>query len=344
MLSANDGPIEVGPVDHYRPGDWESKTLYAKFCKDDRKLAIYSVTLCAFIATTPLFLLAMDTYSTTISTVLIKSKFAASCLYMVMFQSWFWALYLIFNTIQILRAMVYTAQDSKKYLYELLMPDVVMCFTVFVVEMAVILIQLPFICSYFWKNPVVRDVYKRKSGPPGLLKLRKAAESMGWMGIVVFCQFASVMVYYMVMFLFIDPLYTVTRMGNTALVMLFIAVVSLYAGLSCANCCSCASCTFQKCHKYLLVIMVLLVAGCTNFLAYRILPKPFTVRSESMATGILSSAVSSAMLAAFGYICKKLVWNRITQEVREFDQVVQSHSDSNELHSSSSNDMPMLSV
>ena len=319
MLNANEGPIQVGPVDHYEPGRWENLKKKYEAIKSEKKLTINSIILCVFIAIIPLFLLTMDTYSTTVSTVLIKSRFAANCLYMVMLQSWFWALYLIFNTVQILRALLYTAQSSEKYLYEILMPDVVLCATFFGVEMAVILIELPFICAYFWKSPVVRDVYARKTGPPGLLKLRKAAESMGWMGIVVFCQMGSIMLCYMAMFLFIDPLYTITRLGNTAMVMFFTAVLSLYLGLSCANCCSCASCTCQKCHKYFLVIMALLVVGLANYLGYEVLPDPFTDQKDSTVTGLLSSVASSAMLALFGYICKKLVWNRITQEVQEFD-------------------------
>ena len=313
---------------------------------NERKLAIYFLVLCVFIAIIPLFLLAMDTYSTTISTVLIKSKFAANCLYMVMFQSWFWILYQIFNTIQILRAMVYTAQDSKKYLYELLMPDVVLSFALFGVEMAVILIELPFLCSYLWKSPVVRNVHVRRSRLSHLVKLRKGALSMGWMGIVVFCQFVSTMICYMVMFLFIDPLYTITRMGVTALVTLFTAVASLYFGLCCANCCSCASWTCQKCHKYFLVMMVLLVVAFFDYLAYRVLlPSPFTNRTESMFTGLLSSVFSSAILALLGYICKKLVWNRITQDVQEFDQVTQQNeSNADELCGNMGNDMSMLCV
>ena len=342
VLSANEGPIQVGPVDHYNPGDWEKNKMDA--ISNEKKLTINSVILGVFITTVPLFFLAVNTYSTTISTVLIKSRFAANCLYMVMFQSWFWAIYFIYNTVQILKALLYKVQSGETFLYEILMPDVVLCVTLFGVEMAVILIELPFICAYFWKSPVVRDVYVTKTGPPGLLKLRKAAESMGWMGIVVFCQMSSVLLCYMVMFLFIDPLYTITRMGVTAMVMLFTAVLSLYFGLSCANCCSCASCTSQKCHKYFLVIMVLFVATSISFLTLKVLPDPFTDYPDSMVTGVLSSVASSAMLALFGYICKKLVWNRITQEVQEFDDMAQSRSDGDKLHSSMSNDRPMLPV
>ena len=343
MLSANEGPIQVGPVDNYKPGRWEKDKM--KVINDEPKLAINSVILCVFITIIPLYLLVVNTYSTTISTVLIKSRFAANCLYMVMFQSWFWAIYFIFNTVQILRALLYTAQRNESYiLYEFLMPDIVLFFTLFGVEMAVILIELPFICAYFWKSPVVRDVYVRKTGPLGLLKLRKAAESMGWMGIVVFCQMSSVILCYMVMFFFIDPLYTITRMGVTAMVLLFTAVLSLYFGLSCANCCSCASCTCQKCHKYFLVMMVLLVTTSISCLTLKVLPDPFTEYPDSMVTGVLSSVASSAMLALFGYICKKLVWNRITQEVQEFDDMAQSRSNDAELYNSTSHDMPMLSV
>ena len=64
---------------------------------------------------------------------------------------------------QILKALLYKVQSGETFLYEILMPDVVLCVTLFGVEMAVILIELPFICAYFWKSPVVRDVYVRKS-------------------------------------------------------------------------------------------------------------------------------------------------------------------------------------
>ena len=325
VLSANEGPVQVGPVDQYKPGKWEEDKM--KAINKEEKIAINSMILCVFIAIIPLFLLTMDTYSTTISTVLIKSRFAANCLHMVMLQSWFWALYFIFNTVQILRALLYFAQQSnEKYLNEILMPDVVLCFTLFGVEMFVILIELPFICSYVWNSPVVRDVHVRKTGLSGLLKLRKAAESMGWMGIVVFCQMFSVMVCYMVLFLFINPLYTITRVGNTVL---FIAAFAVLFGLCCTTC-SCFSCTWQKCHKYFLMTMVFLVTGCTNFLAYKVLPEPFTDqtdKTDSMVTGILSSVVSSVMLALFGYIGKTLVWNQISQEVQEFELEAQSHDD-----------------
>ena len=129
------------------------------------------------------------------------------------------------------------------------------------------------------------------------------------------------------MFLFIDPLYTTTRMGATALIILITAALALGLGLCCANCCSCASCTRQKFCKYFSVTMVLLVITSISVLTMHASPDPFTARKDSMVTGILSSIVSSAMLALSGYICKKLVWNKITQEVREFDQVSQSGID-----------------
>ena len=342
VLSANEGPIEVGPVDKYDPKHWDEERWDA--ITEEEKTAVNSVILSVFIMTIPLFLLAMDTYSTTISTVLIKSRFAANCVYMVMFQSWFLVAYFIINTVQILNALLLTTLSSEKYLYDHLMPDVVLCFTVFGVEAAVILIELPFICCYFWRSPVVCDVYVKKSGQPGLLKLRKGAESLGWMGIVVFCQFFSAMMCYMTMFLFIDPLYAITRVGITVLVMLFTAVLTLYFGLCCANCCSCTSCTCQKFHKFFLVTMALLVACCSNLLACQSLPQPFKDRSGMMATGVFSSVGSSAMLALFGYLCKKLVWNRITQEVKDFDEMAQNRKNTVELQDKMIGAMPMLSA
>ena len=88
--------------------------------------------------------------------------------------------------------------------------------------------------------------------------------------------------------------------------------------------------------------MVLVVAGCISYLATQALPRPFTDHSGMMVTGILSSVASSAMLALFGYICKKLVWNRITQEVQEFDEVTLSSNERDRFPDNKSGDKPVL--
>ena len=63
-----------------------------------------------------------------------------------------------------------------------------------------------------------------------------------------------------------------------------------------------------------------------------------------MATGVFSSVGSSAMLALFGYLCKKLVWNRITQEVKDFDEMAQNRKNTVELQDKMIGAMPMLSA
>ena len=310
----------------YKPGDWEKDKLHA--IKDERKIAVLFVILFVFITITPLFLLTMDTYNATIGTVLVKSKLAVNCLYTVMLQSWLWSTYFTYNTVQILRALQCVAQQSDEmFLNELLMPDVVLYFGLLGVEMAVILIEFPFICSYFWKSPLTRDAHESRSGLSCLQKLRKAAKSVGWMGIVSFCQLSSAMLCYMVIFLSINPLYTITRMVNTVLFIAFFAFLFTL----CYNTCTCSLCTRQKCHKYFLVVMILLVIGSMSFLAFNVLPEPFTDhadQTDALVIGLISSAVSSVMLAVFGYIFKTLVWDQITQEVQDFDQVAQSRSSS----------------
>ena len=310
----------------YKPGDWEKDKLHA--INNERKIAVILVILTVFITITPLFLLTMDTYSATIGTVLVKSKLAVNCLYTVMLQSWLWSTYFTYNTVQILRALQCVAQQSDEmFLNELLMPDVVLYFGLLGVEIAVILIEFPFICSYFWKSPLTHDAHESRSGLPRLQKLRKAAKSVGWMGIVSFCQLSSAMLCYMIIFLSINPLYTITRMVNTVLFIAFFAFLFTL----CYNTCTCSLCTRQKCHKYFLVVMILLVIGSMSFLAFKVLPEPFTDhadQTDALVTGLISSAVSSVMLAVFGYIFKTLVWDQITQEVQDFDQVAQSRGSS----------------
>ena len=310
-------------MEHYNPDPDSEKDEWHAF-KDERKIAVILVILTVFITTTPLFLFAMDTYSDTIGTVLEKSKLAVNCLYMVMLQSWFWSTYFAYYTVQILRALQYAAEQSDEmFLNKLLGPDVTLYSYLFYVEIAVILIEFSFICSYFWKSPLTLDVHKSGSGLSRLQKLKKAAKSVGWMGIVAFCQFYSIMLCYTVIFLFINPLYAITRMGNTVL---FIAFFALLFAL-CSNTHTCSLCTRQMCHKSFLVVMILLVIGSISFLAFKMLPEPFTDhadQTDALVTGLISSAVSSVVLAVFGYIFKTLVWDQIAREVQDFDQVAQS--------------------
>ena len=267
------------------------------------------VILFVFIAITPMFLFAMDTYAGTIGTVLRRSTLAVHWLYIiVMPQSLFWAFYLTFNTVQVLWGLLRLAESDEKFLNELLMPDVVLYWCLFVVEMAVILIEFPFIFSYFWKSRLTDDADENRSG------LRKALKSVGWMGIVAFCQLGSAMMCCMVIFLFINPLYTITRAGNTVLFIAFFPFLFALCTLTCSLC------TRQKCRKYFLVVMILLVIGSMSFLAFRVLPEPFTDHADhtdALVTGLISSVVSSVMLAVFGYVFKTLVWDQIAEEVQD---------------------------
>ena len=318
VLSKTEGPIQVGPVEHYKPGDWEKDKLHA--IKDERKIAVVLVILTVFIAITPLFFVAMNTYSATIGTVLVTSKLAVNCLHMVMLQSWLWSTYFTYNTVQILRALQCVAQQSDEmFLNELLMPDVELYSYLFYGEMAVILIEFYYICSYCWNSPLTRDAHESRSGLSCLQKLKKAAKSVGWMGIVAFCQLSSTMMCYMVIFLFINPLYTITRMVNTVLFIAFFAFLFTV----CYNTCTSSLCTRQRCHKYFLVVMILLVIGSMSFLACKVLPEPFTDHADhtdALVIGLIT-AVCYAMLTALWYILKTLVGEQITQEVQDFGQV-----------------------
>ena len=306
-------------MERYNPDDSEEDEGHA--FENERKLAVILVISTIFITITPLFLLMMDTYSATIGTVLGRSKSAVNCLYTVMLQSWFWSIYFTCYTVQIWSTLHYAAQQGDDmFLNKLLRPDDWLYSRLFGVEMAVILIEFPFICSYFWKSPLTHDVHESRPGLSCLQKLRKAAKSVGWMGVVAFCQFNSIMLCYTVIFLFINPLYAITRMGNTVL---FIAFVALLFAL-CSNTRTCSLFTHQKCHKYFLVVMILLVIGSVSFFAFKMLPEPFTDhadQTDALVTGLISSAVSSVMLAVSGYIFKTLVWDQIAQEVQDFDQV-----------------------
>jgi hypothetical protein len=330
VLNGKEGPIEVGDIDGYHPDRdaWESTRENMKtFSFGDKRAALGVIIILSFILTIPLVLLFISWYNDVVRVVLVKSTLAAECMYTGMIHSWFWTVYLNMHSICLLRSMfIYTGTVEKtdKIQYNFIMQEVVMQLILFLILSVITLTELPLLVVYFWRSPMVKGVYKEGRRSNGLVKLRKLVESFGWFGIILFCQNLAILMVYDAIFFFINPLYTTMQVAITFLVVALSAVLTLVFGVSTLKCCK--TCSVTKCIKMFIISFSILIVGCACYLMKDIIHEMFFHEESVTMLGLMSSVISSGALALCGYVCKKAIWNKIIEEVREFDiQYIETH-------------------
>ena len=323
VLNGQEGPIEVGRVGTYSPVDdsWEKNSEHMReFSFGDERAALGVIIILSFILTIPLVLLFISWYDDVVRVVLVKSNLAAECMYTGMIHSWFWTVYLYVHSISMLANLFHyvdTLKREDKMLYNLVTQEVVTQLILFLILSVITLTELPLLVVYFWRSPMVKGVYKEGRPNNGLVKLRRMVESFGWFGIILFCQNFVVMLIYAGIFLFINPLYTTMQVAINMLVVALSAVLMLGFGVSTLKCCK--TCSVTKCIKMLIISFSILIVGCTFFLMKDIIHEMFFHEESVTMLGLMSSVISSGALALCGYVCKKAIWNKIIEEVSEFD-------------------------
>ena len=338
VLNGKEGPIEVGPIESYKPHEesWEKKKEDMKgFTFGDHRSALGAIVVLSFIVTVPILLLLLTWYEDTLKIVLIKSTLAAECMYTGMIHSWIWLAYLYMHKIMMMISLynyVTQFEQTDKFMYNLLMQDVVTQPTLFAIQNVIVLVEFPFLFVYFWRSAMIKGVYRKRGRNKWPIRVRKVAESLGWYGMVIACQVSATCIIYTGIFLFINPLYTIMQVIINIAVIALSAILTLGAGVSCVSCCK--TCSLSKITNLFIITMVIIIVGCISYIMRDILPDLFHHDESVTMIGLMSSVVSSGILAIFGYVCKKTIWNKISEEVCEFDIRHQS------THSPESRDPP----
>ena len=323
VLNGREGPIEVGPIERYKPHkeSWEkTKEDMKGFTFGDERAALGAIVVLSFIVTVPILLLLLTWYEDTLKIVLIKSTLAAECMYTGMIHSWIWLAYLYMHKIMmviVLYQYVTQFEQTDKFNYNLLMQDVVTQPTLFAIQNVIILVEFPFLFAYFWRSAMIKGVYRKKGRNKWLIQVRKVAESFGWYGMVLACQFGATCIIYTGVFLFINPLYTIMQVIINIVILTLSAVLTLVIGVTCVSCCK--TCSLSKFTNLFIITTVVIIIGCISYVMRDILPDLFHHDESVTMIGLMSSVLSSGILALFGYVCKKTIWNKISEEVCEFD-------------------------
>ena len=321
VLNGREGPIEVGPIERYDPQEasWEkTKEDMKGFTFGDERAALGAIVVLSFIVTVPILLLLLTWYEDTLKIVLIKSTLAAECMYTGMIHSWLAYLYMHKILMMIfLNQYVTQFEQTDKVKYNLLMQDVVTQPTLFAIQNVIILVEFPFLFVYFWRSAMIKGVYWKKATNKWLIRVRKVAKSLGWYGIVVACQFGATCIIYTGVFLFINPLYTIMQVIINIVIITLSAILTLAIGVTCVSCCK--TCSLSKFTNLFIITTVMIIIGCISYIMRDILPDLFHHDESITMIGLMSSVLSSGILALFGYVCKKTIWNKISEEVCEFD-------------------------
>ena len=174
----------------------------------------------------------------------------------------------------------------------------------FAIFLTVFLIETPFLCSVFYKmnEPVNLNHQKRKCA---ITKVMIA--TLGHMGIVFFIQMRTVGMFYLAVFMFVDPLHGIILLSR---VMLHIAIpfsvltlfqVMLLVKRKCV--CSCTS---------IVKVLIVVMAGTTAYCLLGFLGSVFYDMNHSVTTfkmdNMVHSIASSVILGVLGYICKKVIY------------------------------------
>ena len=183
----------------------------------------------------------------------------------------------------------------------------------FAIFLTVFLIEAPFLCSVFYKmnKPVNTNDQKRKCA---ITKVMIA--TLGHMGIVFFIQILTVSMFYLAVFMFVDPLHGIILLsrGILHIALLFSILTLLQVMLLEKRKCVC-SCT--SIEKVLIVVMASTTAYCVfgfwESVFYH--TKHNEIESTFKMDNIVHSIASSILLGVYGYICKKVIYQRVKREL-----------------------------
>ena len=182
----------------------------------------------------------------------------------------------------------------------------------FAIFLTVFLIEAPFLCSVFYKmnEPVNLNHQKRKCA---ITKVMIA--TLGHMGIVFFIQMLPVSMFYVAVFMFIAPLHGIILLSRGILhIALLFSILTLFQVmfLEKRKCvCSCLSVV-----KVLAVVMTSTTAYyVSEFWGSVFYHMKYYSETTFKMDNIVHSIASSVILGVLGYICKKVIYQRVKREL-----------------------------
>ena len=279
------------------------------------KTTIYIIPVLSFVVSGLIIMLYINKKRRSIREILIHSSMARCSVRSLMVVLWIETiLYLVqyYRTISYFDQNIDTNPTSHAY-KDFFKLQAIIGYVQFAIFLSVFLIEAPFLCSVFYKmnGPVNWNHQKRKWA---IIKVMIA--TLGHMGIVFFIQTLTVFMFYFAIIFFIAPLHSIIRLSKCTLyIAMSFCLLTLFQVMLLEKrnyLCSCTSIV-----KVLIVAMASITALCILVFCDSMYRNMHHNEIETMfkMDNIVHSIASSILLGVLGYICKKVIYQRVKREL-----------------------------
>ena len=229
-----------------------------------------------------------------------------------MLASWVLFLWMILHFYRTTKVASDAVQEEKpvSLFQDIYTPQVTAGYVQFGSFLAILLFEAPFLIVYFFCK--FTDLHNRKQQ---LSKtkchlcywIRVLCDTLGGIGVVAAVQIASVYIFYIALFLTVSPIFTIAWVMN---VIAYITVGSVCAImlLEMATSC-CKTCSFERIFKGLAFLLLGMLCIALNYYAVKLVRDDKKSNHNSIRD-LLTSLVSSVIIAIYGYIVKKLLYRK----------------------------------
>ena len=279
------------------------------------RTTIYIIPVLSFVVSGLTVMLYINKKRRSIREILIHSSMARCSVRSLMIVLWIETiLYLgqYYRTISFFDQNIDTNPTSHAY-KDFFKPQAIIGYVQFAIFLSVFLIEAPFLFSVIYKinKPATMNQQKRKYA------ITKAMiTTFGHMGIVFFIQTLTVPMFYLAVFMFVAPLHGIILLSRGILLIAIIfCVLTLFQVILLEKRKCVCSCT------PIVKVLIVLMAGTTAYCILKFWGSVFrhTQNSETETTfkmdDIVHSIFSSVLLGVLGYICKKVIYQRVKKEM-----------------------------
>ena len=176
--------------------------------------------------------------------------------------------------------------------------------------LAILLFEAPFLIVYFFRK--FTDLHNRKQQ---LFKTKfhlcywitVLCDTLGGIGVVAAVQIASVYIFYIALFLTVSPIFTIAWVMNV-IAYITVGIVCVVMLLEMATSC-CKACSFERIFKRLAFLLLGMLCIAFNYYAVKQV-RGDKQNNHNSIRDLLTSLVSSVIIAIYGYIVKKLLYQK----------------------------------
>ena len=198
-------------------------------------------------------------------------------------------------------------------------PQVTVGYVQFGSFLAILLLEAPFLFVFFFHKST--DLHNRKqqlfkTDCHLCYRIRVLSDTLSGIGVVAAAQMASVYLFYIALNMIVSPIFAIAWVFILA-AYIIVSIVYIAMLLEMVSSC-CNACSFGRVSKGLAFLLLGLLCLTVNYYAVRQL-RVDKHNNYSTICGLLSALVSLVVIGLYGYIVKKLLYQKedVDREKRE---------------------------